>query len=278
MPIDHVLKLYSESIRSPYLHYGFWDEPESIDPNELTLDDMVKAQGRYIEHLASFIPQDVKTILDVGAGIGGNSSYLISKGYEVEALSPDEYQETVFKDKFDGQVKFYRTKFENFEPERKYDLVFESESACYIEIEPGWKTAQKTVRDGGYLLASDYFLHHNDGSGDWHIKASHDEKNYMKKAEEYGFKLINEFDQTENTMPTLDGAKALMERFIFPTLEFSSNYLGKNHPFILKVIKKAFGKKVDDKMEQLSLLNSKDFKKYKRYMIFLFQKVGNHHG
>ena len=274
MPIDHVLKLYSESIRSPYLHYGFWDDPESIDPNELTLDDMVKAQGRYIEHLASFIPEEVKTILDVGAGIGGNSSYLISKGYEVEALSPDEYQETVFKEKYDGQVKFHRSKFENFQPEKKYDLVFESESACYIEIEPGWKTAQKTVRDGGYLLASDYFLYHNDGSGDWHIKASHDEKNYIKKAEEYGFKLIKEFDQTENTMPTLDGAKALMERFIFPTLEFSSNYLGKNYPFILKVIKKAFGKKVDDKMKQLSLLESKDFKKYKKYMIYLFQKVG----
>jgi len=274
MPIDHVLKLYSKSIRSPYLHYGFWDEPESIDPNELTLDDMVKAQGRYIEHLASFIPEEVKTILDVGAGIGGNSSYLISKGYEVEALSPDEYQETVFKEEYDGQVKFHRSKFENFEPEKKYDLVFESESACYIEIEAGWKTAQKTVRDGGYLLASDYFLHHNDGSGDWHIKASHDEKNYIKKAEKYGFKLIKEFDQTENTMPTLDGAKALMERFIFPTLEFSSNYLGKKHPFILKVINKAFGKKVDDKMKQLSLLDSKDFKKYKRYMIYLFQKVG----
>ena len=273
MPIDHVLKLYSQSIRSPYLHYGFWDDPESIDPEQLTLDDMVKAQGRYIEHLASFIPEEVKTILDVGAGIGGNSSYLISKGFEIEALSPDEYQETVFAEKYNGKVRFHRTKFEDFEPEKKYDLVFESESACYIQIEPGWKTAQKTVRDGGYLLASDYFLHHNDGSGDWHIKASHDEKNYMKKAEEYGFKLIREYDQTENTMPTLDGAKALMERFIFPTVEFSSNYLDKNYPFILKLIKKTFGKRVNDKMNQLSLLNSRDFKKYKRYMIFLFQKV-----
>ena len=273
MPIDHVLKLYSQSIRSPYLHYGFWDDPESIDPEQLTLDDMVKAQGRYIEHLASFIPEEVKTILDVGAGIGGNSSYLISKGFEIEALSPDEYQETVFAEKYNGKVRFHRTKFEDFESEKQYDLVFESESACYIEIEPGWKTAQKTVRDGGYLLASDYFLHHNDGSGDWHIKASHDEKNYMKKAEEYGFKLIREYDQTDNTMPTLDGAKALMERFIFPTVEFSSNYLDKNHPFILKLIKKTFGKRLNDKMNQLSLLNSRDFKKYKRYMIFLFQKV-----
>ena len=74
-------------------------------------------------------------------------------------------------------------------------------------------------------------------------------------------------------MPTLDGAKAFMDRFILPTAEFSSNYLGKNHPFILKVLKKAFGKKLDEKLKQFSLLESADFKKYKRYMIYLFQKV-----
>ena len=124
MPIDHVLKLYSESVRSPYLHYGFWDNPESVNASEFTLNEMVKAQGRYIEHLVSFIPEDVKTVLDVGAGIGGNSSYLLSKGYEVEALSPDEYQENVFAEKYNGEVKFHRSKFEDFKPEKKYDLVF----------------------------------------------------------------------------------------------------------------------------------------------------------
>jgi MPBQ/MSBQ methyltransferase len=273
MPIDHVLKLYSESVRSPYLHYGFWDNPESVNASEFTLNEMVKAQGRYIEHLVSFIPEDVKTVLDVGAGIGGNSSYLLSKGYEVEALSPDEYQESVFAEKYNGEVKFHRSKFEDFKPEKKYDLVLESESACYIQIEPGWETARKTIRDGGYLLASDYFLHHNDGSGDWHIKAAHDEKVYMETAEKYGFKLIREYDQTENTMPTLDGVKAFMERFIYPTVEFSSQYMDKNYPFILKVIKKAFGKKVDKKMKQFSLLESDEFRKYKRYMIYLLQKV-----
>ena len=273
MAIDHVLKLYSESVRSPYLHYGFWDNPESVNASEFTLNEMVKAQGRYIEHLVSFIPEDVKTVLDVGAGIGGNSSYLLSKGYEVEALSPDEYQETVFAEKYNGEVKFHRSKFEDFKPEKKYDLVLESESACYIQIEPGWETARKTIRDGGYLLASDYFLHHNDGSGDWHIKAAHDEKVYMETAEKFGFKLIREYDQTENTMPTLDGVKAFMERFIYPTVEFSSQYMDKNYPFILKVIKKVFGNKVDKKMKQFSLLESDEFRKYKRYMIYLFQKV-----
>ena len=85
--------------------------------------------------------------------------------------------------------------------------------------------------------------------------------------------MIREYDQTDNTMPTLDGAKAFMDRFIFPTVEFSSNYLDKNYPFVLKVLKKAFGKKLEDKMKQFSLLESNDFKKYKRYMIYLFQKV-----
>ena len=273
MPIDHVLKLYSESVRSPYLHYGFWDDPKSVSAENLSLHDIVAAQDRYIEHLTSFIPEDVKTILDVGAGIGGNSSYLLNKGYKVEALSPDDYQEQVFAEKYNGEVRFHRSKFEDFNPEKQYDLILESESACYIQIQPGWKTARKTVRDGGYLLASDYFLHHNDGSGDWHIKASHNEKVYMEIGEEYGFKLLREYDQTENTMPTLDSAKAFMERYIYPTVEFSSNYMDKNYSFIMRILKKAFGKRVNEKMKQLSLLDSNEFRKYKRYMIFLFQKV-----
>ena len=273
MPIDHVLKLYSESVRSPYLHYGFWDDPKSVSAENLSLHDIVAAQDRYIEHLTSFIPEDVKTILDVGAGIGGNSSYLLNKGYKVEALSPDDYQEQVFAEKYNGEVRFHRSKFEDFNPEKQYDLILESESACYIQIQPGWKTARKTVRDGGYLLASDYFLHHNDGSGDWHIKASHNEKVYLDIGEEYGFKLLREYDQTENTMPTLDSAKAFMERYIYPTVEFSSNYMDKNYSFIMRILKKAFGKRVNEKMKQLSLLDSNEFRKYKRYMIFLFQKV-----
>ena len=46
MPIDHVLKLYSESVRSPYLHYGFWDEPKLVSAENLSLHDIVAAQDR----------------------------------------------------------------------------------------------------------------------------------------------------------------------------------------------------------------------------------------
>ena len=75
MAIDHVLKLYAETIRSPYLHYGFWAEPEKVNADSLSIDDIGDAQGRYIEHLISSIPENVRSILDVGCGVRGNAAY-----------------------------------------------------------------------------------------------------------------------------------------------------------------------------------------------------------
>ena len=272
MSIDHVLKLYSEAIRSPYLHYGFWNDPSKININDISLNDVIKAQERYIEHLSSFIPKGISNILDVGAGIGGNSQFLISRGFDVDALSPDEYQENIFEKKYNGKVKFFKTKFENFISEKKYDLILQSESVCYIKIDKGWEVASQTLRDGGYLLASDYFHFKKDIFSKWHTRASHDEKKYLKSASDHGFKLIKEFDQTTNTMPTLDFAKAFYERFIDTTIEFTLNYIRTKHSWYFEFFRRLFGAKINTKMEQLSLLDSNEFRKYKRYMIYLFKK------
>ena len=53
MSIDHVLKLYSKTIQSSYLHYGFWDDPDSIAIDSINLEEIKNAQARYIENLAS---------------------------------------------------------------------------------------------------------------------------------------------------------------------------------------------------------------------------------
>ena len=95
MAVDNVLKLYSEVLRSEYLHYGFWDDPSSLELSNITLKDIHRAQERYIDHLSSFIPKDVLSIIDVGCGIGGNTKYLLEKGYELETLSPDKFQNKV---------------------------------------------------------------------------------------------------------------------------------------------------------------------------------------
>jgi MPBQ/MSBQ methyltransferase len=272
MPIDHVLKLYSETIRSDYLHYGFWDEPNSVELESITLQEIKNAQDRYIEHLASFIPNEVNSILDVGCGIGGNAEYLINQGYVVETLSPDDFQKSTIAEKFNNQMTFHHCKFEKFQPEKQYDLILESESACYIKINKGFEKARETLRTGGYLLASDYFVHYRDDSKNSHLRSSHDMEKYLSSAEAHGFEFIREYDQTDNTMPTLDYSKYFIERFINPTIEYSVHSAKKNYPKIAALIGKLVAPKLKAKKNQLDLLDSTLFRKYRKYMIYLFQK------
>ena len=272
MAIDNVLKLYSETIRSEFLHYGYWNKPDLINFDEITLNEIKIAQNKYIENLSSYIPDNVKKILDVGCGIGGNTKFLINKGYNVEALSPDDYQKSILNKKLNGNIVFHHTKFEDYISQSKYDLLLESESACYIKIEKGFKKAREILNHNGYLLVSDYFVYFRDETKNPHLKSSHDLKKYLSTAEEYGFKLIKEYDQTENTMPTLDYAKYFVERFINPSIEYGVYSVNKNFPMLSMVFKKLIGSKFDKKKEQLKLINSVEFRKYRKYMIFLFQK------
>ena len=272
MAIDNVLKLYSETIRSEFLHYGYWNNPELIDYDKVTLNEIKNAQNKYIENLSSYIPNNVKTVLDVGCGIGGNTKFLINKGYNVEALSPDDYQKSILNKKFNGKIIFHHTKFEDYISQNKYDLILESESACYIKIEKGFKKAKEILNHGGYLLVSDYFVYFRDETKNPHLKSSHDLNKYLSSAKEYGFKLIKEYDQTENTMPTLDYAKYFVNRFINPSLEYGVYSVNKNFPKLSMIFKKLVGSKFNKKKEQLKLINSNEFRKYRKYMIFLFQK------
>ena len=273
MPIDNVLKLYSEAIQSSFLHYGFWDDPVSVEIESLTLQDLKDAQFRYIKHLSSFIPKNVHSIIDVGCGIGGNTKFLIKRGYDVEALSPDNYQKSIIHKKFDHKIKFHHCKFENFVPKKQFDLVLQSESACYIEIDKGFKKAREVINKDGYLLASDYFIHFQDSSKSPHLKSSHNLEKYLSLAITNGFKLIKEYDQTENTIITLDYAKFFIDRFIDPTIDYGIYSAQKSFPILSSLISKIVSKKWEEKKKQLDLIDSSLFQKYRKYMIYLFKKV-----
>ena len=273
MPIDNVLKLYSETIQSSFLHYGFWDDPASVKIESLTLQDLRDAQLRYIEHLASFFPNNVDSVIDVGCGIGGNTEYLMNKGYAIETLSPDDYQKSVILEKFDHNIKFHHCKFENFNPKKQYDLILQSESACYIKIDEGFKKAREVLRDGGYLLASDYFVYFHDSSNNLHLKSSHNLDQYLSIATKNGFRLIKEYDQTENTMITLDYAKFFIGRFIDPALNYGIYSAQKSFPIISSLISKIIGSKWEKKRKQLDLVDSSLFRKYRKYMIYLLKKI-----
>ena len=106
-----------------------------------------------------------------------------------------------------------------------------------------------TLRDGGYLLASDYFVHFRDGTKNPHLKSSHDMEKYLSSAKAHGFELIREYDQTENTMPTLDYGKYFIERFINPTVEYGVYSAKKNYPKTAAIIGKMIGSKISSNHE-----------------------------
>tara|TARA_B100000575_G_C23064474_1_gene612864 strand:- start:271 stop:1098 length:828 start_codon:yes stop_codon:yes gene_type:complete len=272
MPVDNVLKLYSKTIESKFLHYGFWNDPEKIKLEDFSLNEIKNAQKRYIQNLTSYIPNEVKLILDVGCGIGGNALFLINQGYNVETLSPDDYQRMVIEDTFKGSVPFYHTKFESFNSKKQYDLILQSESASYIKINKGFKKAFDIIKPGGYLLASDYFVYHNDNSKSPHLKSSHNLDNYLLSAEKNGFEVISKFDQTKHTMPTLDYAKYFLDRFINPILEYGKYSASKNFPKLFYLAKKSIANQIEAKKRQMELIDSIEFKKYRKYMIYLFKK------
>src|SRR5690606_11221288 len=73
---DVMLKFFLDITGTDYLHFGMW---EPGDP--LELEYLQAAQERYAEHLLSLIPKGVRSILDVGCGVGGNARKMAERGY-----------------------------------------------------------------------------------------------------------------------------------------------------------------------------------------------------
>ena len=97
-------------------------------------------------------------------------------------------------------------------------------------------------------------------------------KRYLSVAKANGFDLIEEYDQTDNTMLTLDYAKYFLERFVNPAIEYGVYSARKNFPKMSIMVGKIIGPKLDQKKDQLDLLDSQQFRKYRKYMIYLFHK------
>ena len=87
---------------------------------------------------------------------------------------------------------------------------------------------------------------------------------------------INELKRFIKRYPknnNLDYAYYFVDRFVKPSLDYGLYSAEKNYPTITNMIKKMVKTKWEKKKEQLDLISSEKFKKYRKYMIFLFQKI-----
>ena len=76
MAIDNVLKLYSETIRSEFLHYGYWNNPKSIDYNKVTLNEIKIAKDKLNKN--SLVLLD-----DKGSKTNLSIDYMLKNGFKI---------------------------------------------------------------------------------------------------------------------------------------------------------------------------------------------------
>jgi 2-polyprenyl-3-methyl-5-hydroxy-6-metoxy-1,4-benzoquinol methylase len=269
--IDFGLKIWAEVLKLEHLHWGYFPEKKIVG-EPVAIAELKKAQLDYTQHLFSFIPPQVKTILDVGAGLGKTASLLTEKGYQVHCLSNDEYQRTVINERYPG-IPFTKSKFEENQLGKKFDLVLMSESVQYLDWPRALTKLEEVLNPNGYLLLADYFRKNDD----LYYKACK-LKEPFQEATALKFTLLNEEDITDYVLPTLDFGTFYWNKYILPVAGIVEEIIAKKtKPFLKFLINLALGKKIM-KMRHYIWEHSPDkfnrdkFKNKLDYLIQLWQK------
>lgn len=237
------LEYYLGLTNSPYLHYGYWEPlPNSVD--DLTIPRFRAAQEAYAARLLSYIPTGTKTILDVGCGIGGNAAYLLERGYLVEGLAPDAFQEEQFLKNTKGQAKFHLSRFEDFQIAQSYDLLLFSESSQYMSAEDIANGATRLLKPGGYLLLAD-MLRTNPEYSTGIFSNCHVVAQINSAMEKAGFNLVKTEDISSQIAPSLELYVKEFRTYGLTTLKYIGALVEITVPLLYKILNRFLGKWVN---------------------------------
>jgi MPBQ/MSBQ methyltransferase len=261
------LNYYLGLTDSPYLHYGYWEPLPT--PEDLTIANLRKAQAAYSAKLLGFMPAGIKTILDVGCGIGGNAAYLLDRGFEVEGLAPDPFQQAKFLSLTQNKAIFHLSQFETFTPSHAYDLVLLSESSQYMAAINIAQCAAAALNPGGYLLLAD--MMRSDGQYTEGIFSNCQIVTDLHAAlKQAGFRLVKDEDITAQTAPTIDLYIEVFQRYGLSTLRYLADLVAIAVPPLHALIRWAYRRWLK-KLVVEGLEAGKIFEKHLCYQIQLWQ-------
>jgi len=260
------LRLTKFFLKTEYLHYGYF-----IDGLESDAANLKKAQENYAELIFSHIPEGTKTILDVGCGSGKTAQQLVAKGYKVDCVSPGQILTAYARQMLGDSVEFFQCKFEDIKTDKKYDLVLFSESFQYIPMDKSIPGALELLNPGGYIIASDFFS--TDPEGKSKLGGGHDYNDWLKFKDSYPVITLVEKDITAETSLTIDIVSQLNKEVLNPVWNSGWALAEDRFPTVIKIVRKFYKKKLS-KIENkhfTSQRNGELFRKYKKYMLYLFQ-------
>ena len=251
-----------------HLHYGYW-----TDELPVTLRNLPLAQQKYCDHIISHIPPSVKSILDVGCGVGKLSSQLQSSGNQVDGVSVSAVFTERVQYLLGSSSELFQSKFEDMTTDKKYDLILFSESFQYINMEKGLEQCKKFLKNPGYILICDFF--ETEVVGEKVMGGGHHLTEFYKIIEQQPFQNLIDLDITQNTAPTLEVVSHVLENVGKPVWELIFGYLESNYRITAKILKWKFRRKIEkiNRKYFSGDLNAKNFSIFKTYRLLLYKTV-----
>lgn len=215
-PIDWELLFCSHVLGLRSLHWGVWE-----DGAPTTLDGLRTAQARFTAKLLAAIPEGVRTVLDVGCGMGDNAAALAARGYQVTCIAPIANYADHLATMRDTGVSFVQAKIEGFGSDTPFDLVFMSESCGYFTPEVAFEKSWRLLKPDGHLLVCNMFRREPVSMK----VARHLLSDFLRQACTSGFRVVLDEDITRSTLPSLRLAMSLWEGHGAPALALGAFYL-----------------------------------------------------
>ncbi len=267
------VKLRDIALRIPpmlgydHLHFGYWEGLE------INADNLAAAQSQYERKLAAYIPDGVRTILDVGCGTGALATHLLNSGYKVDCLAPDPELVKRTRERLGDGAEVHVSTFEEFESERCYDLVLMSESCHCINSRECSRKAAELLAPGGYLLACDFFRHRASPRNKTYIsRTGHNIDRFLGHAEENGFVLEERVDITDHVGPTLDLYQEFLTERVLPLIDSCLEVFQLSHPWLYRIARLLFARRALHLRKKYAHQGLDDFRQYRAYLTLRLRK------
>lgn len=265
---DAQLKLYSEILTGDFLHYGYFEDPDT-NPEDISLNRFEKAQLDYARLFLERITDRSSPILDIGCGMGGLSNMLFNEDLTPVALTPDISQFKYIEKNY-PHIKLFRGKFEELDVGRYADYfgtVITSESLQYLKLDGSLDIINKILKKGGEWLICDYFRKKESFE-----KSGHYWDTFLEKIKERGFVVIYEKDITSNILVTLKFINMLGRRVVLPVARFTLDKFKTKQPGFYYLVEDVVNKLEDTANDGIEAVNPERFEQEKKYMFLAIKR------
>src|SRR3954449_1201076 len=109
-------------------------------------DDYARERPTYPDELVDAACAGAASVLEVGCGTGQLTASLVARGLAVHAIDPAPNMLRVART--NAAATFEHTRFEDFEPTRRYDAVFSASAFHWVDPNVSWEKAAAALRPG----------------------------------------------------------------------------------------------------------------------------------